>query len=406
VVLAAGGGTAFWLTSGSALREAHRLRTSAIARILADRRAGAGRTAGEWVSIVTSDATATAQAARAGSNIVSGIVGLAVTAAVLMHIDVWLGLGTVLTMPPLLLGIDAISPRLEANLRERAQAAGLAAALAAELVHALGPLRAFGGSEEALRRYRTASSRCLDADIAAASANAVVASAGLVATGIVTVGIAAAAGWMAFDGRIDVGQFVTVVAMASFVGDPVSRVAFGVQRLAAARASAARIAVLLGPGPVTEAGCGGLDDSADLGSVTLREVTLGLVRALTLRLDPGAVVGMVACDPAAATAVLSILAGETRPAAGTACLGKRQLHTVARHALRRHVLAAPHDVHLLGRTLSDALDTGRGTDPARTAAALAAAGATGLPDAMSEGGASLSGGQRQRVALARALAAA
>jgi putative ABC transport system ATP-binding protein len=319
------------------------------------------------------DATATAKAAGAGSNILSGIVGLAVNAAVLLHIDVWLGLGTLLTVPPLILGIDAISPRLEARLRERAQAAGLAAALAAELVHALGPLRAFGGTAQALRRYRLASSRCLDADIAAASADAVVSGVGLVATGIVTVAIASAAGWMAFDGRIDVGQFVTVVAMASFVGDPVSRVAFGVQRLAAARASAARIAALLGPAPMTEAAHGAPADSADADSVTLREITLGPVRALTLRLDPGGVVGMVARDPAAVTTVLDILAGDIGPAEGTACLGERPLHTIERHLLRRHILVAPHEVHLLGRTLSDALDTGRGADPAGTAAALAAA---------------------------------
>ena len=406
VVLATCGGTAFWLNSTSAQREAHRLRVTAISRILADRKAGTGRTPGEWASIATSDATASAKAASAGSNIVSGIVGLAVTAAVLLHIDVWLGLGTLSTVPALILGIDAISPRLEVKLRERAQAGGLAAALAAELVHALGPLRAFGGGAQALRRYRAASDRCLDADIAAARANAVVAGVGLVATACVTVGIAAAAGWMAFDGRIDVGQFVTVVAMASFVGDPVSRVAFGVQRLAAARASAARIAVLLGPDPATGADRDVPAGPADFEPVTLHEVTHGPVRALTLRLDPGAVVGMVARDPAAATAVLTILTGETDPAEGIARLGERQLRTISRHALRRHILAAPHEVHLLGRTLSDALDTGRGTDPSRTAAALAAAGASGLPDTMSEGGASLSGGRRQRVALARALAAA
>ena len=404
VVLATGGGVALWLNSMSSLREAHRLRGAAMARILTDRTAGAGRTSGEWASIVTSDATATAQAARAGSNILSGVVGLAVTAAVLLYVNVWLGLGIVLTVPPLILGIDAISPRLEVKLRERAQAGGLAAALAAELVKALGPLRAFGGGAQALRRYRTASARCLDADIAAASANAVVAGVGLVATGIVTVGIAAGAGWMAFDGRIDVGQFVTVVAMASFVGDPVSRIAFGVQSLAAARASAGRIATLLGRSPTVEAEH---DTNPDPGPVELRGVTFGPVRDLTLRLDPGVVVGLVARDAAAAAAVVSILTGEVEPVEGSAYVGERQLYTVTRHDLRRHILAAPHEVHLLGRTLSDALDTGRGGDQAgRAAAALVTAGAEGLPHAMSEGGANLSGGQRQRVALARALAAA
>ena len=420
-VLAAGGGIAFYLNASSVLREAHRLRTDATARLLADRSAGAGRTAGEWASVLTSDATATAQAARARSNVLSGAVGLAVTALVLLDIDPWLGLGTLVTVPPLILGIEAISPRLEARLRERSQAAGLAAALAAELVRALAPLRAFGGTGEALRRYRAATARCLDADLAAASANAVVAGVGLVATAGVTVAIAAAAGWMAFAGRIDVGQFVTVVAMASFVGDPVSRVAFGVQQLTAARASAARIAPLLGSvsgsGDRTEPDARiepdarpGLDarpgpDESPLGPVILSQMSAGPIRALTLRLDPGTVLGMVALDPAAATALLAILTGQTAPATGTACWGDTPLHAVAPYELRSHLLVVPHEIHLLGPTLTEALNTGRGTDAAQLRTALTAASATGLPEQLSEAGTNLSGGQRQRVALARALAA-
>ncbi|WP_194924753.1 ABC transporter transmembrane domain-containing protein [Catenulispora pinisilvae] len=402
VVLATGGGLAFYLNARSVLREAHRLRSDATARILADPAAGAGRTAGEWASVLTSDATATAQAARARSNVVSGAVGLAVTAAVLLHIDLWLGLGTLLTMPPLILGIDAISPRLEARLRERSQAAGLAAALAAELVRALAPLRAFGGTGEALRRYRAATARCLDADLAAASANAVVAAAGLVSTAFVTVAIAAAAGWMAFDGRIDVGQFVTVVAMASFVGDPVSRIAFGVQQLSAARAGAARIAPLLGTSPIHDAERShshaapmGLDHPPTLHQepVILENVSAGPIRALTLRLDPGAAVGVVAVDPAAAATLLAILRGRQAPSTGSARLGGQPL------------LVVPHQIHLLGRTLTEALQTGRDTDPARMREALVTASATDLPEQLTEAGSNLSGGQRQRVAVARALAA-
>ncbi|MEY9912881.1 putative ABC transport system ATP-binding protein [Catenulispora sp. MAP12-49] len=408
-VLAAGGGIAFYLNASSVLREAHRLRTDATARLLADRSAGAGRTAGEWASVLTSDATATAQAARARSNVLSGAVGLAVTALVLLDIDPWLGLGTLVTVPPLILGIEAISPRLEARLRERSQAAGLAAALAAELVRALAPLRAFGGTGEALRRYRAATARCLDADLAAASANAVVAGVGLVATAGVTVAIAAAAGWMAFAGRIDVGQFVTVVAMASFVGDPVSRVAFGVQQLTAARASAARIAPLLGSvsgsGDRTEPDARPGPDESPLGPVILSQMSAGPIRALTLRLDPGTVLGMVALDPAAATALLAILTGQSAPAAGTACWGDTPLHAVAPYELRSHLLVVPHEIHLLGPTLTEALNTGRGTDAAQLRTALTAASATGLPEQLSEAGTNLSGGQRQRVALARALAA-
>jgi putative ABC transport system ATP-binding protein len=59
-------------------------------------------------------------------------------------------------------------------------------------------------------------------------------------------------------------------------------------------------------------------------------------------------------------------------------------------------------VHLFGRTLHEALDTGRGGPTAR---ALTAARADEVSSSLTDGGLNLSRGQRQRVALARALAA-
>ena len=69
------------------------------------------------------------------------------------------------------------------------------------------------------------------------------------------------------------------------------------------------------------------------------------------------------------------------------------------------MLAEPHAVHLLGRTVDEVLDTGRGAGAPRIAAALSVAYAADVPWDLADGGANLSGGQRQRVALARALAA-
>lgn len=384
LVLATGGAGAYWILTRAAQREAHDLRVRAMGRILADPQVGRERTAGELMSIVTSDTTATAQVTRFVAQLVSGVGGLAVTVAVLVRIDLWIGLCVVLVVPPLILGIDAVSPRLEGKLRHRQQAGGLTAALAAEIVHALRPLRGFGGVTEASRRYRTLSRTSLRTEREAASASAVVAGAGLVATALVTAGIAAAAGPMAFSGRIDVGEFVTVVAMASFVADPVSRVASAVQQLATSRAGAARVAPLLAaPEPAAHAVPAG--QAGPLGPLRLRSVSAGPVRGLDLDLGPGEMLGVVTSDPAAAAAIAAVIGGDRRPDAGRAYAGDRPLDTLPRHDLRHHILVAPHAVHLLGRTLESALNTGRSDPHLPKSARCADAAGPGL-DAAGVGG--------------------
>jgi putative ABC transport system ATP-binding protein len=401
-VLATGGGSAFWILTGAAQREAHYLRVRAIEQIMTDPLTGRDRTAGELMSILTSDTAAIAEIIRALANAVSGLAGLAVTAIVLLRIDRALGLGLVLVVPVLMVFIDRIGPWLERKVHAQQQAGGLAAAFAAEVVQALRPLRGFGGLGEASRRYREVSRRSLDTALEAASAKAVVTGVGLVATGGVVSGTAAAAGQMAFSGRITVGEFVTVVAMASFVAEPVLRIAAAVQQIAVSRASAGRVAPLLAPAGLTTSSIDPHPDTP-LGPLRLRSVSLGPVTGLDFELSPGEMLGIVTTDPSAADAVGSLLAGQRVADSGQVSLGDLAIGTLDPHRVRRELLVEPHAVHLLGATVAEVMDTGRGT--ADAGRALAAVQVADVPADLLDGGSNLSGGQRQRVALARALAA-
>jgi putative ABC transport system ATP-binding protein len=400
-VLATGGGVASWVLSSTALLEAHELRVRAIGHVLADPLVGRDRRPGELTSILTSDTKATAEIVRVLAYLASGVAGLAVAVLVLLRVDLWLGLGIVVVLPLLVLGIDRLGPWVERKVRARQQAGGLAAALAAELVHALRPLRSFGGVPEAVRRYRRTSRRSLDTVLDTASASAVVTVIGQLATGAVLVGTAAAAGTMALSGRISVGDFVAVVLMASFVAEPVRRIASSVEQVAGSRAGAARVAALL-TAPVRRPAPG-----ADLGALSVRDVAVGPVTGLAFTLAPGEVLGVATTDPAIADAVVALLAGRVLPSSGGVSFGDVPAEEVD---ARRHVLVEPHAAYLLGGTLTAALDTGRGS--AAVDRALVAAGAVEVRESLArqgevllEGGANLSGGQRQRVALARALAA-
>ncbi|MFJ6728410.1 ABC transporter transmembrane domain-containing protein [Streptomyces sp. NPDC091281] len=423
-VLATGGGVSYWVLTRAVQEEAHRMRVAAVGRVLAEPGAAAGRTPGELLSVVTSDAAATARVLSLLTRVLSSVAGLAVTAVVLLRIDVVLGLCVVLAVPPLVVGIDAVGPRLEVRLRERQRAAGLTAALAAELVRALRVLRGFGGQSEAARRYRALSHDSLGADVAAARASALVLGGTLAATAAVTTAVAALAGVMAFSGRIGVAEFVTVAATAPFVADPVAGATAAVQQWAAARASASRIGPLLHDAPRLPHQAGA---PAPDGGLRLRAVGVGGLAPFSVDLAPGDALGVVAVDAAVASAFVEVLAGDRPPRTGAVHTGTGAVHTATGpvraagapsaeahpRRLRRHVLAAPHAVHLFGRTPREMLDSGRGHDPEREQRALDVAGLGdvtavrgGAVAELADGAADLSGGQRQRLALARAVAAA
>jgi putative ABC transport system ATP-binding protein len=363
-VLAAGGGTAFWVLTMTCQQEAHELRVRVLRRILADPRVAGDRSAGELTNILTSDTKATAEILRSLAHLVSGCAGLIVTAVVLIRIDLWLGLGILVVVPLSMGGVNRLGPWVERRVRARQQASGLAAALGAELVHALRTIRGFGGVPEAVRRYRVCSRTALRKSLGAATATATMAGAGLLATGVVLVATTVAAGLLAQAGRVTVGEFVTVVAMVSFVADPMQRITSGVQQLAISRASAARLAPLLRP------------------SCAVSEAAPAKSLDVDLTVASGELLGVVATDPADARAVLTVL---------------------ARH---EQVLIEPEVAYLLGGSLAEAVNTGRDTPEHRISQAFVAAGVdTTVADHLLEGGTNLSGGQRQRVALARALAA-
>jgi putative ABC transport system ATP-binding protein len=360
-VLTTAGTLGFWVMDKAAFREAHFLRTSAVRAVLRDPAALRDRQVGDALSIATSDTRHTAESLGLVSWLTAGCFGMVVAAVVLLRIDVALGLGLLVTVPLLVLGLQALAPRLEKRVHERQRKAGLAAAVAADLLAGLRPLRGFGGVPEAVRRYHRASQVSRDAAVGAAGTTSLVVGASTLATGAVLVATAAVAAVFVDRGRLDIGEFVTVVGMASFLADPVRNISFCVQQLAVSRASARRVSELL----------------------TASTEPAAAQHASVVATEPGEVLGIVTTDTATADAVTDGFTG-----AG--------------------VLVEPAETHLLGDTLADALATGpvpagRGVELA--AALSAAAAPTDLGLALAEGGTNFSGGQRQRIGLARALAA-
>ena len=410
IVLTMAWRTGFWFLSRGTYEEAHLLRMAAVRRILTGAGIQTDRQTGELLSITASDSLAAAELLQLGARAAAALVGLGVTAGILLRIDFSLGLGLMIGIPILVLGLNALGPVVERRTAAQQQAAGLAAATAADLLAGLRPLRGFGGVPEGVRRYRTTSRTSLRATTGAMKASAMFLGASTFTTGLLVAVVAAFAGWYALQQVITIGELITIVGLAAFVSDPVLSLADCVFQLAVSRASAARVAELIEAPSRLEPG----SEPARSGPLVLTDVVTPGLAGLSFELAPGELVGVASGSIPAADALTELLTGERRPHAGRITLDGAELADLDHASLRDRMLVEPHAVHLFGGTIGAALDTGavRTNDDIETTVEAAALGELAdrldgnlLDHALLDHGSNLSGGQRQRVALARALLA-
>jgi len=375
--------------------ETHLLRVEVAARVLDPHGLRDAPPTGELLSTATNDAEKAGRVIEAASLVVAGTTALVVSAVGLLTISVPLGIG-VLVGTPLLVGLlQLLSPWL--TRRTATQQADLArtAGAATDLVRGTRVLRGIRAEDAATERYRSTSATALASTLRAAGAVGTYRGATVLGSGLFLVAVAGVAGALALDGAMTVGQLVTVVGLAQFLAEPVGLLGFAGQKVAEARASAARVVAVLSAPPLHAPGAA---PPSGPGALVLPRVGF--------HVEPGTVVGVVAPDPADAEALVALLGGRRPAAPGELLLDGEDVAGLDPAAVRSRVLVEPHAVVLFEGTLRSAVD------PAGTAAdehlltALADAGAPDLADLelpVADRGRSLSGGQRQRVGLARAL---
>jgi putative ABC transport system ATP-binding protein len=392
-------------------RAGHDIRIGLTRRVLQPRGgAEAGRLAGALANIATSDARRVGMVNTvlpAGAAALSGIL---VSAVALLRVSVPLGLLVLLAAPPVLWAGHVLGTRLERRSAVEQERAAHASGVAADLVAGLRVLKGIGAEDAAVARYRRTSQDSLAATLRAARTQAWHDGAILALTGVFIAAVALVGGRLAARGDISVGELVAAVGLALFLLGPLQLFAWVNSRVAQGRASARRVADVLAAPPLLSAGNARPHEPV-LGRVQVKGVTHGPLRDLHLEVAPGELLGVVAADPAAATALLECLARTADPAAGTVELDGVPLSTLDPAEVRAVILPAAHDAELFEGTLSDNVTAGAPAD--RIPGAMAAAAADEVAATLPEGGdtvlaeraRSLSGGQRQRVALARALAA-
>jgi putative ABC transport system ATP-binding protein len=181
--------------------------------------------------------------------------------------------------------------------------------------------------------------------------------------------------------------------------------------IARARASADRVAQVLGAGRILNHGTERITGQRlDLG---FRGVAHRSLQGIDLDIAAGEIVGILAYASEDAESIVAVLSGQVSPAdiAGDVLLAGTPTRDIELSHVRAAIVVEPHVSDLFADTVKNNITAGRGHTDRDLDGALRASGAEqivashadGLEQRLTERGANLSGGQRQRIALARAL---
>ncbi|MFF7208978.1 ABC transporter ATP-binding protein [Streptomyces sp. NPDC008238] len=374
--------------------------------------------AGEVVAVSTGDVEKIGWFVEALARFACSVLAtVGVTVALLVYRPE-LGLIVAAGVPVLALSVLPLLPHATRRADEQRAKAGKATELASDTVAGLRVLRGIGGEELFLSRYRQASQEVRGAAVRNARMWALISAVQVALPGLLLLAVTWYGARLALEGRITVGELVTVYGTVVFLLFPLRgfeeiAMAYSFSRPSATRA--ARVLALRRDGAGGDRGTVRHPDGLPTGD--LHDPLTGLFA------PAGELTAVVCGDPDAAGALADRLGGHSPDGSGdtpSVLLGGTALEDLPPAAARAAVLVQDKDPVLLSGTLTELLDvpaSGRVTPAEALAAAQCGdvldalaqasvdAGGDPMRSRITERGRSLSGGQRQRLALARSLVA-
>ncbi|GGT42761.1 ABC transporter transmembrane domain-containing protein [Streptomyces purpureus] len=394
-----------WITAAARVQQLLARKTAELGSVLTRRVA-----AGEIVAVSTGDVEKIGWFVEALSRFAAAALTLILVCVGLVVYEPALGVVVAVGVPVLALAVLPLLPRATRRADVQREKAGRATELASDTVAGLRVLRGIGGEELFLGRYRAASQEVRRAAVRSARMWALISAIQVLLPGVLLIVVVVYGARLALDGRISVGELVTVYSAVALTRYPLRHFEEIAMAFSFSRPSARRAARVLSLERTSTARGTAVPDGGDL----YDPVTGVLAPA-------GRLTAVVCGDPDAAGRLAERLGGHpAEPAEGhtSVLLGGVPLDELELDAARAAVLVQDKDPVLLSGTLAELLDV-PSSGAVRAEEALAAAQCADVLDALAqasvdtdgdpmrtritERGRSLSGGQRQRLALARSL---
>ncbi|MYQ80482.1 MULTISPECIES: ABC transporter transmembrane domain-containing protein [unclassified Streptomyces] len=399
-----------WITAAARIQQLLSRKTAELGSLLTRRVA-----AGEVVAVSTGDVEKIGWFVEALSRFLAAATVLVVISVGLVLYLPSLGVLVAIAMPFLALSVLPLLPRATRRADVQREKGGRATELASDTVAGLRVLRGIGGEELFLDRYRRASQEVREAAVHSARMWSLISAVQVLLPGVLLLSLVVYGASLARDGRIEVGQLVTVYSAATLTLFPLRHFEEIAMAYSFSRPSAQRAVRVLSLSRNTRPATVDTVPSGDL-----YDPVTGLLA------PQGRFTAVVCGDPDEAGRLAERLGGHAQPEAPesdapeppSVLLGGVPLDELDPGAARTAVLVQDKDPVLLSGTLRELLDV-PSSGKVEAAAALSAAQcddvlaalaqASPEPDCepldtrITERGRSLSGGQRQRLALARSL---
>ncbi|MET7697979.1 ABC transporter ATP-binding protein [Streptomyces sp. NPDC005485] len=392
-----------WITAAARVQQLLARRTAHLGSALTRRVA-----AGEVVAVSTGDVEKIGWFVEAVSRFAAAALTVVLVCVGLVIYQPALGVIVAVGVPVLALSVLPLLPPATRRADIQREKAGRATELASDTVAGLRVLRGIGGEELFLDRYRRASQEVRHAAVRSARMWALIAAIQVLLPGLLMIAVVWHGVQLARDGRITVGELVTVYSAVMLLAYPLRHFEEIAMSYSFSRPSAKRAARVLSLERVTDTD-GTREAVVPTGD--LYDPATGLLA------PAGRFTAVVCGDPDAAGLLAERLGGHPSEEGTSSLLGGVPLDELPLDSARTAVLVQDKDPVLLSGSLRELLDV-PSSGAVSAADALAAAQCADVLDALAQGsldaedpmdvriterGRSLSGGQRQRLALARSL---
>jgi len=356
---------------------------------------------GEVVSVGTADVDAVGGAIDISGRGSGAVAAVIVVAVILLSRSLPLGLIVLIGAPIMTTAVGLLLRPLHRRQQRYRDLQGELATRAADIVAGLRVLRGIGGEPAFSSRYRRQSQDLRFTGVHVARTESFLAGAEVLLPGMFVTAATWIAAHYALSKAITPGQLVTFYAYTSFLAVPLATLTEAAHHIVRGHVAAGRVvAILRLASAVTDPEQPAEEPPPN---ATLTDPDSGL------EIGAGELIGMAADDPAQAAELADRIGGYLSQPGPR--FGGVRLTDLPVDAVRSRILVATSDAHIFAGRLDEQLAGASHRTPPETLAAVSAAAAhdvldaVGLQGQLAARGRSLSGGQAQRIRLARALLA-